>query len=66
MPGVAVVFKVAKVLGALIPIAKGVAKAMRADSPGGKKITEDEWLSIVLNRTPVVLKRLNELEPDQD
>ena len=52
---------VAKVLLALVPLARRVADAMDADSQGGKAITEEEWLDIVLGSTPRTLRRLGKV-----
>ena len=34
---------------------------MRKDSPGGKKITEEEWIAIVFGETPRILRRLGKV-----
>lgn len=52
---------IARILSALVPIAKRVAEALQKDSDGGKKITEEEWIGIVLGETPRVLRRLEKV-----
>lgn len=61
---------VARILLALVPLAKRIAEAMRKDSPGGKRITESELLAIFLGETPRTLRRLERVaegvEPGED
>lgn len=47
-----------KVLTILIPLATRIVKATRKDSPGGKKITKEELLEIVLGELDGVHDRL--------
>lgn len=51
----------ARILLAFIPLAKRTAQAMHKDSPGGKAITEEEWLAIVFGETPRTLRRLKKV-----
>jgi len=55
------VITVAKILIALVPLAVRIGKAMRKDSPGGKKITPQEWLTILLDEADPTLERVNAL-----
>ena len=52
---------IAKVLGALIPLASKIAKAMHKNSPGGKKILPEELLNVFLEEADPTLERLNAL-----
>lgn len=52
---------VAKILVAFVPMAVRVGQAMRKDSPGGKKITAEEWLTILLDEADPTLERVNAL-----
>ncbi len=55
------VINVLSVLRALVPIARDIARAMKKDSDGGKKITADELAEILFRRAPDALDDLNGL-----
>ena len=53
-------FPVSRVLVALIPIAVKIGKAMRKDSPGGKRILPEELLAILLGEADDLIDQLNQ------
>lgn len=55
-----------KIILALMPLVKRLAAALAPTSDGGKKITEEEWLTIVFGTTPRVLKRLGKVADGVD
>lgn len=49
------------VLSILIPLARKFGKALRKDSPGGKKITPEEVLEILLGEADGITEKLAKL-----
>jgi len=55
-----------KFAGRIIPAAKKLAKAVRKDSPGGKRITKAEMRGILRTLQPVLEDALEEVLGDDD
>lgn len=60
----ATIVTTAKILAALVPMATRIGKAMKKNSPGGKRITSQEWLTIWLEEADDAFKKVNELVED--
>ena len=51
--------KLAQILMLLLPIARDIVKATKPKSPGGKRITVDELVAILLRRADDLVDDIN-------